>query len=274
MAGRKGAAVVVDVASGRVLGAYALDRAGRRLVRPGSAIKPFVLATLIDAGLLQNEPGVRCSRMLTVAGRKLNCGHPETQSPLHAEEALAYSCNSYFTQMSARLSGAQLQQGLLKWGLSSRPGLVATEVAGKIGFSSTVEQIELQGIGVENVLVTPIGLLSGYRKLALERRASADPLAAHAVVYSGMEASAQYGMARLAQPVDARYAGKPLRVAGKTGTSMAAEGLWTHGWFAGFAPADKPEIVVLVFLEHGTGPTDAAPVARKLFEAWTAESTQ
>src|ERR1022692_3144645 len=41
MAGRRGAAVVVDVQSGHVLAAYHLDAAARRVVHPGSSIKPF-----------------------------------------------------------------------------------------------------------------------------------------------------------------------------------------------------------------------------------------
>jgi penicillin-binding protein 2 len=52
---------------------------------------------------------------------------------------------------------------------------------------------------------------------------------------------------------------------------MAAEGPWTHGWFAGYAPRDEPEIVLIVFLENGSGPADAAPIARQLFEEWARE---
>jgi cell division protein FtsI/penicillin-binding protein 2 len=51
-------------------------------------------------------------------------------------------------------------------------------------------------------------------------------------------------------------------VAGKTGTSAG------HAWFAGFAPAERPEVVVVVFLESGTGGADAAPVAGTVFRAW------
>ena len=49
-----------------------------------------------------------------------------------------------------------------------------------------------------------------------------------------------------------------LHVAGKTGTSLVEEGSWRHGWFAGYAPTEKPEIVLVVFVEKGHGPTDAA----------------
>ena len=45
-----------------------------------------------------------------------------------------------------------------------------------------------------------------------------------------------------------------LAVAGKTGTAQNPHGK-DHGWFIGFAPAEKPELVVggiMEFAEHGT----------------------
>jgi penicillin-binding protein 2 len=45
-----------------------------------------------------------------------------------------------------------------------------------------------------------------------------------------------------------------LAVAGKTGTAQNPHGD-DHGWFIGFAPADKPELIVggiMEFAEHGT----------------------
>ena len=59
-----------------------------------------------------------------------------------------------------------------------------------------------------------------------------------------------------------------MKIAGKTGTALVAEGAWRHGWFAGYAPADKPQIALVVFLEQGHGPTDAAGVAREIVAAY------
>ena len=84
-------------------------------------------------------------------------------------------------------------------------------------------------------------------------------------IFEGLQQSVTYGMGRMAQP-DA-----PMKVAGKTGTAMADEGPWTHAWFAGYAPAENPEIVLVVFLEKGHGGTDAAGVAREIFAAFAAD---
>jgi cell division protein FtsI/penicillin-binding protein 2 len=49
-----------------------------------------------------------------------------------------------------------------------------------------------------------------------------------------------------------------VAVAGKTGTCSAL------GWFASYAPADRPELVVVVFLRHGSG-HGASAVAGRIF---------
>ena len=77
---------------------------------------------------------------------------------------------------------------------------------------------------------------------------------------TGWQQSVRYGMAHSAQTA-------AIAVAGKTGTAVASEGAWTHGWFAGYAPAAKPEVAVVVFLERGHG-ADAAALAAKIFAAY------
>jgi penicillin-binding protein 2 len=74
-----------------------------------------------------------------------------------------------------------------------------------------------------------------------------------------------------------------LNVAGKTGTvQVVAQHGWIkaegmpfrerdHAWFASYAPGapdDTPQMVVVVFVEHGGhGGADAAPLAKLLYES-------
>lgn len=58
-----------------------------------------------------------------------------------------------------------------------------------------------------------------------------------------------------------------LAIAGQTGTTQAGAGMADHAWFAGYAPADAPRVVVVVALEHaGDASVAAGPVARLVFE--------
>lgn len=60
-----------------------------------------------------------------------------------------------------------------------------------------------------------------------------------------------------------------VEIAGKTGTAQWSSNKPTHAWFAGFAPYENPEIVVVVLVEAGGESSRAsAPVARDIIEAW------
>ena len=61
-----------------------------------------------------------------------------------------------------------------------------------------------------------------------------------------------------------------VSVAGKTGTAQNQTGN-AHAWFVGFAPAEDPQVVVAVIVEHGgsagseaTGGHVAAPIAAQM----------
>ncbi len=67
-----------------------------------------------------------------------------------------------------------------------------------------------------------------------------------------------------------RFAGLTIPVAGKTGTAEAGGvNAEPHSWFAAYAPADDPEIALVVLAENaGEGSTVAAPLARQVVEAY------
>ncbi len=54
-----------------------------------------------------------------------------------------------------------------------------------------------------------------------------------------------------------------ITIAGKTGTAQNPHGL-DHGWFIGFAPADKPEIVVGAIIEFSQHGTAVAPLVSRM----------
>jgi penicillin-binding protein 2 len=76
-----------------------------------------------------------------------------------------------------------------------------------------------------------------------------------------------------------------VRVAGKTGTAQVvsrkgrseeSSSAWyldrSHGWFAGFAPADEPQVAFAVLVEHGgSGGASAAPIATAVMQQYLSE---
>jgi penicillin-binding protein 2 len=72
-----------------------------------------------------------------------------------------------------------------------------------------------------------------------------------------------------------------VHIAGKTGTAQVRKGKnkvvefkgWhphrDHAWFAGYAPAERPEVAIVVLIEHGgPGGKVAAPVAKEILEKY------
>ena len=76
-----------------------------------------------------------------------------------------------------------------------------------------------------------------------------------------------------------------VRVAGKTGTAQVvsrkgrseeSSSAWyldrSHGWFAGFAPAEDPQVAFAVLVEHGgSGGASAAPIATSVMQQYLSE---
>ncbi|MHB1417237.1 MAG: penicillin-binding protein 2 [Chloroflexota bacterium] len=86
-----------------------------------------------------------------------------------------------------------------------------------------------------------------------------------AEVREGLRANMTYGKS----PNGADYWGTAwdsevpgINMAGKTGTAESVlneKGEYdTHGWFAGYAPHENPQVAVIVFVQNGKGPQDAA----------------
>jgi cell division protein FtsI/penicillin-binding protein 2 len=222
------AAVVLRAVSAEVL----LDTspAAQARFHPGSTVKPFTAVAAIEGGNVQPQ---RCAKQLRIGVRRLDCSHPVSPEPLDLSAALAYSCNSFFAGAGSRLDVQALTGTLRRYGFD-------------LEFPQTPDQRALMAVGEWGVYCSLRELAEAYRKLASKHNDR---------VVEGLKAAAEYGTARLARP-------RNVPVAGKTGTTK------THALFAGWAPADAPRIIVAVSTRNGRGGSDAAPIARSLFEKY------
>ena len=74
-------------------------------------------------------------------------------------------------------------------------------------------------------------------------------------------------MTEVTTPPRARAASRKTEVA--IDVSQLAFALRNQALFVAFAPADKPRIALMVVVEHGgSGTKAAAPVARRILDAW------
>lgn len=104
------------------------------------------------------------------------------------------------------------------------------------------------------------GLAMKPRLIASEAPAALAPL---------MSAATAERLSKMMRRVVTTGTGRPintdkLAIAGKTGTAENPQGA-AHGWFVGFAPAERPTLALAVLVEQGGyGATSAAPIARDL----------
>ena len=131
-------------------------------------------------------------------------------------------------------------------------------------------------------LVTDVRRIDGglvrHYKPEVKRVLDADPEILQAV-REGLEAvvNEQGGTAYLSRLIEPRFAGK-------TGTSQVARlakgqrsfddyQLKDHAWFVGYAPVEKPQVVVVAVAEHGEHGSWMAPLVRDVIAAWYEKST-
>jgi cell division protein FtsI/penicillin-binding protein 2 len=246
--------VVLDIASGGLLASNQLDETARTLAAPGSTLKPLVLYSLIRGSRWNPARRVACDRQLVVAGHRLACTHPPAP-PFDAREALTWSCNSYFAAVARSLQPGELGRLLRPTGLLGPTGLAHQEAVAEFREPNSPDAEQLALLGVDGIRVTPLELALAYRWLAIELAAHSGSDAVN-VVRAGLEDSASFGMAG-----QASLGG--IAVLGKTGTAEGVASSRTHGWFAGLAPAQNPQVVIVVFLPAGRG-ADAAHLAGEL----------
>jgi cell division protein FtsI/penicillin-binding protein 2 len=246
--------ILLDIATGHIEAAYRLDAAAHTLAAPGSTLKPLVLYQLVADGRWNPTSHVACNRALVIAGHRLACTHPSAP-PFDAREALTWSCNSYFAAIARTLTPGELGRLLRPTGVLNATGLARDEAVAYFREPQSVDAEQLTLLGVDGVRVTPLELAAAYRWLALQLAAHPDS-AASQVVRGGLADSASFGIAG-----PASLGG--VSALGKTGTAEGVLSPQSHGWFVGLAPAERPQVVVTIYLPDGRG-ADAARVAGEL----------
>ncbi len=250
-----GTALLLDFRRRRLIAAARTDLACEWLAPPGSTLKPFSLSALMATGKLARDEQFLCPGKLEIAGRSFACSHPPMGVGMRVATAIAYSCNCFVAHYAQRFEAGELARHLERSGFTSRTGLVSDdEVAGEVQPAESMDARRLQALGEQSTLVTALEMVVAYHRLA-----SSGADAAMAPIMEGLEGAVEYGTAQLA--------GVPgIKVAGKTGTVRTRGGL-RAAWFAGFAPARAPEVVVTVLVHGRSGGADAAPIAGRILEA-------
>ena len=203
--------------------------------------------------------------------------------------ALAVSSNSFYYRVGLRVGPDQLFKAARRLGYGSVTGieLQSEETAGLLGDQAWKRQVLgepwtpvdtiTSSIGQGALLVTPLQMARLYAAVAnggwlvtphlverpTERRWIGLKASTLQVVRKGLRQVVTDGTATLLNDPSLPP------VAGKTGTGEDPPRP-DHAWFGGYAPADKPTLVIVALGENsgGYGGTVAAPMVKALMTTW------
>ena len=285
-----------------------LNRAVQGLYPPGSLFKLVVAAAALQSQVITPFDRLACARQWVFGGRPYHNWEDHDRGALTLHEAIQFSCNTFFYQLGLKVGPERIAQMAEQFGLGrvtnsgligERPGLVPSPawkrqaLKDKWHPGDTVSLAIGQGL----ITVTPIQMARMMAAVANGGTLWKPRLVDRVVTPDGRlireEAPEIQGRVELAPVVfeflrealgavvaegtgkQARVPG--VRIGGKTGTAQTHEFRsdadrkrrdQDHAWFAGFAPLDEPQVVVVVFGERaGLGGQVAAPIARDIFKA-------
>lgn len=281
---RAGAILAMNPRNGLVLAAVNEKLGVQSSTRPGSTFKIVTALALLRNGMITPTDQYVCDGQVEIRGKIYNCWLREGHGEQNLFQAIANSCNVYFFQAGEKLAVAKLAAAARQFHLGECTGInFPNEESGKIPeWVSENEQINFLVGQARELAVTPLQMLAVISVLAnggfyyqpfypdsLQEFKAFKPVLKETIhfgdelriVKEGLRQSVAYGTSAAAKLSE-------IMIAGKTGTASEYFGTKTAAWFVGFAPFEKPEIAVVVFLENGRGAMDAAPLAGEVFRSY------
>lgn len=253
---RAGCVIIVEPRSGKLLGVTNPDVAFCRSFPPGSLFKIVTAFALLEEGRLDPHEQVFCKNLFRLQGRTFTCCDPAGHGKVDLLQAIAMSCSVFFYTEGQRLTPEVLCKFASDLGLGHTMGIgYPGESGGVLRQPACGPEFTQMLVGEGGaVRITPWQAALLLRKILLGKGDS------YALVRDGLKMAARQGTARKASPPG-------ICIAAKTGTATDLKfPTETHAWFAGFAPSENPEIILVIFLYRGKSYNDAAPLARRFFQ--------
>jgi penicillin-binding protein 2 len=273
-----------------------LDRSAQGGYPMGSVFKIVTATAALELGLVQADSHFYCPGFYNLGGHIFH--DHEAHGNINFLEGIAQSCNVVFWTVARPVGPEHLAQYARMYALGQTTGIdLVQESAGVVPDPDWKRRVWKQmwfagdtlntAVGQGYVLATPIQVARLLAAVANGGTLVTPHLATEVVAPKGRV------LARIAPPAGGEIRLRPetwavlraglaavvtrgtassiqipgLAIAGKTGTAENPHGK-PHAWFAGYAPADRPQLVVVAIVENvGFGAEFAAPIVKRVFEA-------
>lgn len=281
--------------------AVMLNRAIGSQLPFGSVWKSITAAAALEAGKITPQDKFECRGYFYPEKHKFGCwiaAHGGMHGPVNLREGLAQSCNCFFFETGSRVGIDAIDEMANRFGAGRKTGIdLPGEAAGLVpgpawkrasgrgrwGLADTLNV----SIGQGDLLGSPLQaarFMAGFAtgRLPVPRiNKSLEPQFEDLHLKPETLAAVRAGLEAVTMDPIGTAHGKPdnviglnlFKAAGKTSTAQSSSrdrGLAHHGWFAGYAPFDKPQVAFCVMIEHGGAGSGipAKTAARLLHAIW------
>lgn len=260
---------------------------------PGSTFKIITAAAALEEGVVKLDDAFFCPGYKIVEDRRIRCARTTGHGAETFETGIMNSCNPVFMELGERLGAENFAGYFKQFGLLSKTNIDLPGEAGTIMHKTeNIGPVELATISFgQSFQITPIQLvttvssiINGGTRVTPHFGVSVQDADGNTVKMFSYEthenictAETSETMRYLLEKVVSEGTGKNAKIegfsiGGKTATSQTLPRS-DHKYissFLGFAPADNPQVLVLVVINNPQGiyygGTIAAPVAKEIFE--------
>lgn len=260
---------------------------------PGSIFKIITAAAALEEGVVKLDDAFFCPGYKIVEDRRIRCARTTGHGAETFETGIMNSCNPVFMELGERLGAENFAGYFKQFGLLSKTNIDLPGEAGTIMHKTeNIGPVELATISFgQSFQITPIQLvttvssiINGGTRVTPHFGVSVQDADGNTVKTFSYEmhenictAETSETMRYLLEKVVSEGTGKNAKIegfsiGGKTATSQTLPRS-DHKYissFLGFAPADNPQVLVLVVINNPQGiyygGTIAAPVAKEIFE--------
>ena len=260
---------------------------------PGSTFKIITAAAALEEGVVKLDDTFYCPGYKIVEDRRIRCARTTGHGAETFETGIMNSCNPVFMELGERLGAENFVGYFKQFGLLSKTNIDLPGEAGTIMHKTeNIGPVELATISFgQSFQITPIQLvttvssiINGGTRVTPHFGVSVQDADGNTVKTFSYEthenictAETSETMRYLLEKVVSEGTGKNAKIegfsiGGKTATSQTLPRS-DHKYissFLGFAPADNPQVLVLVVINNPQGiyygGTIAAPVAKEIFE--------
>lgn len=259
---------------------------------PGSTFKIITTSAAFEAGVLSVEDHFFCPGYITVEDRKIRCHKTAGHGSETFVDGIKNSCNPVFIDVGLRIGTERFYHYFEQFGLLDKTNIdlpgEATTIMHKM---DRIGPVELATVSFgQSFQITPIQLATTVSSLinggtrvtphvgmAVTDHNNQERVLTYDSLPGIVSANTSKTVCSLLEQVVSEGTGNKAyvegyEIGGKTATSQTlprSQNKYISS-FIGFAPADQPEVLVLVIIHNPTGiyygGTVAAPIAREIFE--------